>query len=86
MKSLGSRLAATLLIASLAACATAPFEAPTLAPAPAPAACAVVVDYDTETLAKAAEEIAKLPPGSVLAGMVTDYGKARDEARVCRRP
>jgi len=44
-----------------------------------------VVEYGKELLARAADEVAKLPPGSAIEQMLGDYQVMRDQARLCRR-
>jgi hypothetical protein len=70
------RLPGVLAIAasSLAACATARSDG---------APCPPVVPYSKEFLARAANELGKLPPGSAIQQMLADYQVMRDQARVC---
>lgn len=51
-----------------------------------PGACPPVVEYSKEFQALAAEELALLPEGSVIAEMLADYSILRDQARSCRSP
>lgn len=46
--------------------------------------CPPAVDYSREFQARAAEELALLPEGSAIAGMLIDYAVMRDQARACR--
>jgi hypothetical protein len=46
--------------------------------------CAPVVDHSREFQARAAEELALLPDGSMFAEMLNDYAVMRDQARACR--
>jgi hypothetical protein len=55
----------------------------TTAPRPPVSVCIPVVAYSPAVQAKAADELDKLPPGSVLAQMIVDYGAMRDAARAC---
>lgn len=43
--------------------------------------CPVVKEYTKDQLAKAADELGGLPPDSVIAEMITDYGKSRAACR-----
>lgn len=73
------RLAVLAIATSwLTGCTTAPFEANGLA------ACPPVVEYSREFQARAAEELAMLPDGSVVVEMIGDYAVIRDQARGCR--
>jgi hypothetical protein len=74
------RLLAVLVIATslLTGCATEGFEAGGVA------ACPPVVEYSREFQARAAEELANLPDGSAIAGMLNDYAVMREQARLCR--
>ena len=47
------------------------------------AACPPVVEYSREFQARAAEELAMLPEGSIIAEMLADYGVMREQARAC---
>jgi hypothetical protein len=58
----------------LAACATAPSDG---------ASCPPVVAYSQEFLARAADELDRLPPGSAIEQMLADYQVMRDQARAC---
>ncbi len=74
------RLAALAAATSLlSGCATAGFEANGVA------ACPPVVEYSREFQARAAEELAMLPDGSVVVEMMGDFSVMRVQARVCRR-
>lgn len=57
----------------LAACGTATSDM----------ACPPVVPYDRAFLARAADELAALPPGAALDVMLADYAVMRDQARAC---
>jgi uncharacterized protein YceK len=46
--------------------------------------CAPVVAYSREFQVRAAEELAQLPEGSVIAEMLSDYAVLRDQVRSCR--
>jgi uncharacterized protein YceK len=48
------------------------------------AMCPPVVEYGREFQARAAEELALLPEGSLIADMLRDYAVMRDQARACR--
>ncbi|MGZ8281890.1 MAG: hypothetical protein ACXWUN_02920 [Allosphingosinicella sp.] len=69
---------AVLAIAAslLAGCATAPSNG---------APCPPVVAYSREFLARAADELDVLPPGSAIEQMLIDYQVTRDQARACER-
>ena len=72
-----SRLrAAVLAIAAskLAGCATERSDG---------APCPPVVAYSPEFLARAADELDVLPPGSAIEQMLADYQMIRDQARAC---
>jgi hypothetical protein len=45
-----------------------------------------VVEYSREFQARAAEELARLPHGSAIAEMLSDYAVIRDQVRMCSRP
>lgn len=47
-------------------------------------ACPPVVEYSREFQVRAAEEMALLPEGSVIAEMLSDYSVMREQARVCK--
>ena len=49
------------------------------------APCPPVVAYSREFLARAADELDVLPPGSAIEQMLIDYQVTRDQARVCER-
>jgi hypothetical protein len=42
-----------------------------------------VVEYGREFQARAAEKLALLPEGSMIAQMLADYAVMRDQARAC---
>lgn len=46
-------------------------------------ACPPVVEYSGEVQARAAEDLALLPEGSVIADMLSDYAVMREQARAC---
>lgn len=50
------------------------------------ATCPPVVEYGREFQARAAEELARLPEGSMIAEMLSDYAVMRQQARLCSRP
>jgi hypothetical protein len=60
----------------LAACATAPSDG---------APCPPVVAYSREFLARAADELERLPSGSAIEQMLADYQVMREQARACSR-
>jgi hypothetical protein len=45
--------------------------------------CPPVVEYSEEFQARAAEELALLPEGAVIAEMLSDYAVMREQAREC---
>lgn len=45
--------------------------------------CPPVVEYSREFKVRAAEELALLPEGSVIAEMLSDYAVMRERARQC---
>jgi len=47
------------------------------------AACPPVVEYSREVQARAADELASLPDGSVVVEMMGDYAVMRNQGRVC---
>ncbi|MFC5385822.1 hypothetical protein ACFPLB_07555 [Aquamicrobium segne] len=47
------------------------------------ATCPPVVEYGREFQARAAEELARLPEGSMIAEMLSEYAVTRDQARAC---
>ena len=49
------------------------------------APCPPVVAYSREFLARAADELDVLPPGSAVEQTLADYQVMRDQARACRR-
>jgi hypothetical protein len=72
------QLAALAIAAiSLTGCATVASE-PRVA-----TVCPPVVEYSREFQARAAEEFALLPEGSMIAEMLSDYAVMRDQARAC---
>ncbi len=46
-------------------------------------ACPPVAEYSQEFQARAAEELTRLPEGSAIAEMLSDYAVMRDQARAC---
>ena len=58
----------------LAGCATARSDGGGCPPVPA---------YSGEFLARAADEVGRLPVGSAVEQMLADYGVMREQARVC---
>ncbi|MEL6575624.1 MAG: hypothetical protein AAFQ81_07010 [Pseudomonadota bacterium] len=46
-------------------------------------ACPPVVEYSREFRARAADEVALLQEGSMIAKMLSDYAVMRDQARAC---
>ncbi|RHZ91809.1 hypothetical protein D1114_19010 [Cereibacter sphaeroides] len=73
------RRLAVLVIAtiSLSGCATAGSENGGLA------LCPPAVEYSREFQARAADELASLPEGSIVAEMLSDYAVVREQARAC---
>jgi hypothetical protein len=74
-----SRLRAVVLAIAaslLAGCATARSDG---------APCPPVVEYSSEFLARAADELERFLPGSATEQMLADYQVMRDQARACRR-
>lgn len=65
-----------IAVSLLAACATAPSDG---------APCPPVVPYSREFLARAADELDRLPSGSAIEQMLADYQVMRDQARACVR-
>lgn len=49
-------------------------------------ACPPVVDYSRPQQARVADEVAKLPEGSLIVGWLADYAVLREQARACQRP
>jgi len=47
------------------------------------AVCPPVVDYSRAVQMQAAAELALLPDGSVIVGMMSDYAVMREQARAC---
>lgn len=70
-----SPLRAAILLSLLGGCTTVNSET---------GACPPLKAYPATDQARAAEELAGLPAGSGLAGLITDYGIARDQIRACR--
>jgi len=74
-----------------------PWEIPALALAALAAACSSLTapraaslcpepkSYTIDEEARAARELPTLPAGSILAEMITDYGRERAELHACRR-
>lgn len=48
------------------------------------ATCPPVVEYGREIQARAAEELARLPEGSAIGEMLSNYAVMLEQARVCR--
>jgi hypothetical protein len=48
-----------------------------------PGACPPVVEYSGEFQARAAEELVRLPEGSAIAEMLSDYAVMREQVRAC---
>ena len=73
------RRLAVLVIASswLTGCATVGFEPG------GQGVCPPVVEYSREVQAQAADELARIPDGSVVVAMMSDYAVMRDQARAC---
>ena len=73
---------AVLVIAAswLTGCATVGFEQR------GAATCPPVVEYSREVQARAAEELALLPEGSVVVEMMGDYAVLREQVRACWSP
>jgi hypothetical protein len=70
------RLAVLAIVMSLVAgCATALSDGGACPPVPA---------YSREFLRRAAVELEKLPPGTAIEQMLSDYQVMRDQARACR--
>jgi hypothetical protein len=51
-----------------------------------PSACPPVVDYSRPQQARVADEMVKLPEGSLIIGWLADYAVLREQARACHRP
>lgn len=51
-----------------------------------PSACPPVVDYSRPQQAGVADEVAKLPEGSLIIGWLADYAVLREQARACHQP
>ncbi|MBU3032119.1 hypothetical protein [Paracoccus marinaquae] len=47
-----------------------------------PGACPPVVEYSSEFQVRAAEELALLPEGSAVVGMLVDYAVMREQVRI----
>nr|WP_247651364.1 hypothetical protein [Roseovarius autotrophicus] len=60
----------------LTGCATAGSDAP-------PGACPPVVEYSRVEQTRVAEEVAALPDGALILGLLADYAVLRDQARAC---
>ncbi|UXU74174.1 hypothetical protein GB880_009640 [Paracoccus sp. SMMA_5_TC] len=72
------RLAALAIVTSLlSGCATVSSDGRAVG------TCPPVVDYSREFQARAAEELSRLPHGSAVVEMLSDYAVMRDQARVC---
>mgnify|MGYP003624739465 FL=1 len=72
------RLAVLAITTSLlSGCATVRSENGSLA------TCPPVVEYGRKFQARAAEELALLPEGSIFAEMLSDYAVMREQARAC---
>jgi hypothetical protein len=52
---------------------------------PAPSLCPEPKAYTVDEESGAARELLALPASSILAEMITDYGRERAELRACRR-
>lgn len=70
-------ISALALAAITAACSS-------LTVPPAPSLCPEPKPYTTDEEARAARELLTLSAGSILAEMITDYGRERAELRACR--
>lgn len=46
--------------------------------------CPTLVEYTREEQARAVDELAALPIGSMVAKFVVDYGRLRSEVRACQ--
>lgn len=68
-----SRAALLIPVLCLSACATAPSDP----------VCPKLAPYTAAQQAEAAKELNALPLGAELRAFVSDYGKLRDETRVC---
>ncbi len=66
-----------LVTSLLSGCATAGFEPRAVT------GCPPVVEYSREFQARAAEELALLPEGSIIAEMLSDYTVMREQTRAC---
>ena len=66
-----------LVTSLLSGCATAGSENGGLA------LCPPAVEYSRELQGRAADELAWLPEGSIIAEMLTDYAVMREQARAC---
>jgi hypothetical protein len=51
-----------------------------------PSACPPVVEYSRTQQARAADEVARLPEGTLIIGWLADYAVLREQARACRLP
>ena len=77
-------LIAAMVATSVTGCGTAPSDAPIAASAPRTVTkvrCPVMKDYPRDQMARAADELAAMQPGSVVPGLIADYQKMRDETR-----
>ena len=70
--------ALALAVAAAASCSS-------LTVPPAPGLCPEPKPYAADEEARAARELLTLSAGSILAEMITDYGRERAELRACRR-
>ncbi len=61
----------------LSGCATVGFEPRAVT------GCPPVVEYSREFQGRAAEELALLPEGSIIAEMLSDYAVVREQTRAC---
>ena len=73
-----TRLPTALAVAMLllTACAGVGSDAP-------PGACPLAVDYSRAEQARVAEEVAALPEGAMIVGVLADYAVLREQARAC---
>jgi uncharacterized protein YceK len=71
------RVALVLATIWLSGCATVSSDGSRLG------ACPPVVEYSREFQARAAEELDRLPEGSMIEEMLGDYAVMREQARVC---
>lgn len=47
--------------------------------------CPPLVEYPPDVQAKAADEIAAMPPGAVIPGFIADYGMLRKKCRAIEK-